>query len=31
MDTANSPTVIVSHEVEISAEKGIEWMARPGE
>ncbi len=31
MDTANSPTMIVSHEVEISSEKGIEWKARPGE
>ncbi len=31
MDTANSPTMIVSHEVEISSEKGIEWITRPGE
>ncbi len=31
MDTANSPTVIVSHEVEVSSEKGIEWITRPGE
>ncbi len=30
MDTANSPTVIVSHEVEVSSERGIEWKARPG-
>ena len=30
MDTANSPTMTVSHEVEVSSEKGIEWIARPG-
>ena len=30
MDMVNSPTVIVSHEVEVSKERGIEWKARPG-
>ena len=30
MDTANSPTLVVSHEVEVSSEKGIAWKARPG-
>jgi len=30
MDTVNSPTMIVSHEVEVSSERGIEWKARPG-
>ncbi|MBW2270578.1 MAG: hypothetical protein JRH16_18585 [Deltaproteobacteria bacterium] len=29
MDTANSPTMVVSHEVEVSREKGIEWKACP--
>lgn len=29
MDTPNSPTMIVSHEVEVSSEKGIEWITRP--
>ena len=31
MDTANSPTMVVSHEVEVSEAKGIEWITRPGE
>ena len=31
MDTANSPTTIVSHEVHVSSEKGIEWITSPGE
>lgn len=29
MDTAGSPTVVVSHEVEISKEQGIAWKTRP--
>ena len=29
MDTANSPTMIVSHEVDISQDKGIVWKTRP--
>jgi hypothetical protein len=30
MDAANSPTFVVSHEVEVSIEKGIDWKAGPG-
>jgi len=30
MDAANSPTKVVSHEVEVSDAKGIAWKTRPG-
>ncbi len=29
MDAANSPTSVVTHEVDVSLEKGIDWIARP--
>ncbi len=29
MDAANSPTTVVSHEVEVSEGKGIAWKTRP--
>ncbi len=29
MDAANSPTIVVSHEVEVSLENGIDWKTRP--
>lgn len=29
MDAENSPTHVISHEVDISVEKGIEWLTRP--
>ncbi|MEE2662539.1 MAG: hypothetical protein VX681_00350 [Myxococcota bacterium] len=29
MDAENSPTFVVSHEAEVSLERGIDWKARP--
>jgi len=29
MDAANSPTSVVTHEVDVSANKGVEWIVRP--
>ena len=31
MDIANSPTVVVGHEVEVSKRGGVEWKTRPVE
>lgn len=31
MDTANSPTVVASHEVDVSEARGIEWLLRPAD